>query len=136
MVTSSAIQAITRPCVLLVEDDCAVRRSLQMLLQGQGYDVRSHATGASLLADPRVAEAVCVIADYQMASLDGLAVLARLRSGGWHGPAILVTAFGTAEVRRRATAAGFGAVIEKPFGGQALLATIQRLVGATDRSAP
>lgn len=128
MVTSSAIQAATRPCVLLVEDDDAVRRSLQMVLQGQGYDVRAHATGATLLADPRLCEAICLIADYRMASSDGLSVLARLRSSGWLGPAILVTAFGSADIRSRAAAAGFTQVFEKPFSGRALLTAVERLV--------
>lgn len=125
---------VERPRILLVEDDPGVRRSLQLLLQARGYDVRSHATGATLLADPAVETAVCMVADYRLTGLDGVEVLQALRARGWSGPAILITAFGSSGLTARAVAAGYASVVEKPMRDQILVATLTRLMAALSSS--
>lgn len=120
--------------VMLVEDDPAVRRSLQLLLHARGFDVRSHATGPTLLADPMARTAACFIADYRMEDLDGIEVLSRLRESGWNGPAVLITAYPSTDLMARATTAGFDAVMDKPFREYHLVDTLLRLVRA--REAP
>jgi FixJ family two-component response regulator len=118
-----------RPKILLVEDDPAVRRSLQFLLLARGFDVRAHASGATLLADPLIDKAVCFVADYRMDDLDGIEVLARLRARAWDRPAILITAYPSQDLIERATKAGFDAVIDKPFREHMLADTVVRLIG-------
>ncbi|MDX3910948.1 MAG: response regulator [Sphingobium sp.] len=117
--------------LLLVEDDPGVRRSLQLLLRARGFDVRAYAAGAALLADPLANQACCFVADYSMDELDGLEVLTRLKSRGWAGPAILITAFPTPALKNRAMAAGFSVVLEKPFREHVLADTVTRLTGQT-----
>lgn len=117
----------SRPRILLVEDDSAVRRSLQLLLQARGWDVRAHASGATMLEDPAWRQAACMVADYQLAGLDGFEVLARLRAKGWAGPAVLITAYPSAELTDRAAAGGFAQVIEKPFREGAVADAVARL---------
>jgi FixJ family two-component response regulator len=68
-----------RPKIILVEDDPAVRRSLQLLLQGRGYAIRSYASSAALRADLTTADAACLVTDFRMPELDGFAVLRTLR---------------------------------------------------------
>jgi FixJ family two-component response regulator len=116
-----------RPRLLLVEDDAGVRRSLQLLLHARGFEVRAYSAGAALLADPLADEAGCFVADYSMDDLDGLEVLARLRARGWCGPAVLITAFATADLREKALACGFDEVLEKPFREHVLGDTVVRL---------
>lgn len=115
-----------RPKILLVEDEPGVRRSLQLLLHARGYDVRSYASSAALVADPLVDEAICLVADYRMPEMDGLAVLRSLRARGWQRPAILVTAYGSPDLVERAMRAGFSAVIEKPLREHALADAVAR----------
>ena len=124
----SAALIVEPPRILLVEDDPGVRRSLQLLLQARGYDVRAHATGATLLADPAVEAALCLVADYRLTGLDGIEVLQALRARGWSGPAILITAFASPSLTARATVAGYASVIEKPMRDQILVATLARLM--------
>lgn len=119
-----------RPTILLVEDDAAVRRSLQLLLTAKGFDVRAYAVGASLLTDDSVAGAACLVADYKMAGLDGVALLEGLRGRGWHGPAILITAYASPELRAQALSTGFDEVIEKPLPQHRLGAAVWRAVEA------
>jgi FixJ family two-component response regulator len=118
----------SRPRVVLVEDDAAVRRSLQLLLQGRGYDVRAYASGVALLVDPAAGDAACFIADYRLAELDGIEILSELRRRKWHGPAVLITAFVSPDLTERAKAAGFDADIAKPFLDHFLVDEIGRLV--------
>jgi len=120
MNNQSVREQTPRQRILLVEDDAGVRRSLQLLLQGRGLDVRAYATGDALLLDPTAREATALVADYRMNGLDGLDVLARLRAIGWPGRALLITAFPSADLDARAKALGYDAVIEKPFRQNAL----------------
>lgn len=119
----------TRPTILLLEDDDGVRRALQLLLQGQGYDVRAHAAGVSLLADSHVTQATLLIADYRVEDIDGIAVLTQLRLRAWEAPAILVTAHCSADLQRRAAEAGYAAVLDKPLRQRSLVNLVSRLTG-------
>lgn len=119
-----------RPVVIVAEDDPAVRRSLQLLLHGKGYDVRSHGSATSLLGDPATRGAVCLIADYRMAGLNGVELLHGLRATGWNGAAVLITAFLSHGICIEARQAGFGEILEKPFRDRSLIDTVLRLTGA------
>ncbi|MCI4592459.1 response regulator [Sphingobium sp. BYY-5] len=116
-----------QPKILLLEDDAGVRRSLQLLLQAQGFEVRAYAASAALLADETARDAACLVADYRVEDIDGIAVLMRLRAKNWTGPAILITAFSSQDLRERATSAGYAVVLEKPLRQHVLVETISRL---------
>jgi FixJ family two-component response regulator len=122
------VSPAVRPNIMLVESDAAVRRSLQLVLQARGYGVKAHASGQTLLDDPVIATAACLITEYQLDGLDGFEILSRLRARGWTAPALLITAYPTQSVVERAAIEGFGAVIEKPFREAAVAAAIRRLV--------
>lgn len=128
MESQSAVDRDVRPRIMLVEDDAAIRRPLQLGLQARGYDVRAYASGATLLADPTVATAAGLIADHDMPGLDGLAVLRALRASGWYEPAILITESPSSELVHEAEDEGFAEVVRKPLREQALVNMISRLV--------
>ena len=119
-----------RPRLLLVEDDAGVRRSLQFLLRGRGYDVRAYATGRQMLADTSSEDAVCLITDYRMDDMNGLEILRVLRTRGWFNPAILITAFHGAGLMSTARDAGFETVLEKPLQEHVLVSAIDRSLRA------
>jgi FixJ family two-component response regulator len=120
----------SRPCVLLLEDDAGVRRSLHLLLRAHGFDVRSHASARRLFDDLGIGEAQFLIADYQLGEDTGINVLRALRAAGWMRRAILVTAYPSATVTEAARAQGYDAVLEKPVDPRELL----RLVGVSPES--
>ena len=117
-----------RPRLVLVDDDPSVRRSLQLLLQANEYDVRAYASGAHLCRDDASLTAACLIADYRMQGYDGLETLVALRERGWIGRAVLVTGFPSSLLTDIATDAGFDAILEKPLRDHLLLRTIRQLV--------
>jgi FixJ family two-component response regulator len=108
-----------------VEDDASLRRSIQMLLQGRGFDVRAFAGADPMLLDERLDEAVCLVTDYRLGNRDGIELLLSLRARAWHGPAVLITAYSTEAVRSAAERAGFVEIIEKPFKEHVLVNTIR-----------
>ncbi|PTQ11584.1 response regulator [Sphingomonas oleivorans] len=128
-VESAAPYEAERPRLLLVEDDSGVRRSIQLLLQARGFDVRAYAEGSALLSDPGPQMAVGLIADYRLPELEGLSVLRSLRATGWDGPAILITAYPSEDLTELAKAAGYDAVLEKPLAEHLLVETTLRLLG-------
>jgi FixJ family two-component response regulator len=116
--------------IVILDDDPGSRRSMQMLLQGRGFQVRSFAVPELLIADVRANNPVCLVTDYRMAGYDGLQVLDALRAAGWMGKAILVTAFGSPELMQKAIAHGFETVLDKPCKESAL---VNAVIEATAR---
>lgn len=121
-----------RPLLFLLEDDPAVRRSLQLVLQGRGFDVRAHESPVTLLADEGICAAACLIADYRLAHMTGIDVLLALRGLGWLGPAILITGHGSKDLSKRAAEAGFAAIFEKPLRKFSLVKALHKLTRHSD----
>jgi FixJ family two-component response regulator len=117
-----------RPRLHIVEDDHGVRRSMQLLFQGQGFAVRAYPSGEALLADRESVPPDCLLVDYRLGDLNGVALLAAVRKRGWAGPAVLVTGFPSAELTARALQAGYSAVFEKPLRERTLVQALRRLV--------
>ncbi|RMB28673.1 response regulator receiver domain-containing protein [Sphingomonas sp. PP-F2F-G114-C0414] len=76
--------------VSLVDGDPAIRRARQIMLLSEHYDVRSYATGAALLADPRSRDVPCIVVDVEGPESTGMATLQAMRASGWRGKAILL----------------------------------------------
>src|SRR3546814_12571472 len=71
-----------RPYILLVAEENALRRSLQLTLRARGYEVRAFASGAHALAEPSALQATCLITDHHMAEMTGEDLLRVLRAAG------------------------------------------------------
>lgn len=117
--------------VLVVDDDEAVRHSLKFILELEGYAVRLYADGADLLGDGALPTNGCLVVDYWMPGLDGVQLVGRLRDRAVDLPAILITGRSTNDLRRRAKAAGFHRVVDKPFEDGALLDGIHDALAAS-----
>ena len=116
--------------VLLVEDDAAVRRSLQLLLVGQGYDVRAYPGAAGLAQDPEALRADCLVADLVIPDGNAVTLLSDLRVSGWKGQAVLISGHLTNEWAERALAHGYAAAFAKPIGDAVLTKCLARLMPA------
>lgn len=109
------------PEILIVDDDQAVRRSLYLFLRGHGYRVKAYPDLRSAVNDPEALGASLLLADYRLVGADGFDVLRRLRGVGFAGSAVLVTAFVTDDLTRKAEAEGFDLVLDKPVRRHQLL---------------
>lgn len=105
-----------------------MRRSLQLLLRAQDYDVRAYGSGQSLSADPEALKADCLVADLLIPDTDGVSLLGKLRAVGWKGPAILISGHMDDAWKSRAQKGGFAHVLEKPLSDNLLVAALRKLV--------
>ena len=123
-----------QPCVLLAEDDREMRMLLAAALRQAGYDVVEALDGVDLLdciawvveRRPDWSETV-LVSDVRMPAMGGLEVLARLRSMGWPGPIILITAFGDEATHDLARRLGATHVLDKPFDLDVLCEAIRQV---------
>ncbi|MDO8981466.1 MAG: response regulator [Afipia sp.] len=100
--------------ILVVDDDAALRNSLEFSLGIEGYDVRAYASGSALLAEDNFPESGCMIIDQRLPDIQGLKLIDVLRERAIMLPAILVTTHPTRALRRYAAEANVP-IVEKPF---------------------
>jgi FixJ family two-component response regulator len=118
-----------RPLVYVVDDDEAVRDSLETYLALKGLSVVAFASGRELLdGEPDDGPEILII-DVNMPDIDGLSLLEALRGRGVQAPAIVVTGLGDGDLRERAARAGAADFFDKPVDPRALVRAILRLLG-------
>ena len=113
-----------RRTILIVDDDQAVREALKFTLELEGMSVRACGSGKLLLQHPELASADCLVIDYKMPEMDGLAVLEALKKRGISVPAILITSALNKDIERQAIARGVAGILEKPLVEDVLLKAI------------
>ncbi len=116
-----------RRIVHVIDDDEAVRRAIAMLLRSAGFHAETYPSGSAFLKElPAQDEAggMCVLTDLRMPDLDGLELFRRLKTQGFTGPVIVMTAHGDVATAVRAIKAGATDFIEKPFDDETLLTAI------------
>ena len=115
----------------VVDDDAAVRHSLERLLESMGFATVSYTTpGAFLLAAPHLLGG-CVLLDVKMPGISGLEVQARLRTIGFVQPIIVITGQGDIQTAVLAMKAGAFDFLEKPYEDEVLLAAIEAALAAS-----
>ncbi|BDA85685.1 response regulator [Aureimonas sp. SA4125] len=111
--------------VLLVDDDAAVRGSLVFALELEGLAVRAYADPNEFISTGDFSASACLVIDYVLPGMDGIALLDTLRRRGVALPAILIAGRMTDGMRSRALGVGFAAILEKPLEDNALLDAIR-----------
>jgi two-component system response regulator FixJ len=119
--------------VHVVDDDAAVRRSLERLLSSAGFAAVSYPTPEAFLEAAPGLAAGCILLDVQMPGMDGLMLQAELRARGGGLPVIVMTGHGDVARAVRAMKAGAADFIEKPFDDEILVAAIEAALGKVGR---
>jgi two-component system response regulator FixJ len=112
--------------IYLVDDDEAVRESLQMLLEASGYRVESLSSPIAFLALPALRAEACLLVDVYMPEMDGLTLQAELNRRSQGIPVIVMTGHADVPLAIRAMKAGALDFLEKPFERAALFAAVDR----------
>jgi two-component system response regulator FixJ len=119
--------------VYVVDDDAAVRRSLERLLDSAGFKAISYETPMTFLDAVPGLSGGCVLLDVRMPGLDGLAVQAWLAKLESAIPVIVMTGQGDVQTAVRAMKAGAVDFIEKPFDDGVLLNAIEVALTQSER---
>jgi DNA-binding NtrC family response regulator len=111
--------------ILIIDDEAAIRESLETLLAIEGYNVeaaRSAEEGLAMLAaSPRD----LVLLDFALPDRNGIEVLDEIRDRDPGLPVIMITAYGTVENAVKAIQAGATNFIQKPWDNEKLLADVR-----------
>ncbi len=120
--------------VYVIDDDPAMRDSLDFLLDAAGLKARLFESAVSFLeALPELGPG-CIVSDVRMPNLDGLELLKRLRETNKAFPIIIMTGHGDIPLAVEAMKLGAIDFIEKPFEDDRLIGTITAaLSGAAQR---
>ncbi len=112
--------------ILLVDDEVSIRKTLQEILQDEGYEVVTTETaeeGLQQLSKNSLFDSI--ISDIWMPTMDGLEFLQKVKQGFPEIPVIMISGHGTIETAVKATKIGAFDFIEKPLSLEKVLLTLK-----------
>lgn len=110
--------------VYVVDDDAAVRRSLQRLVRAAGWNAEAFASAAEFLEGPLCSGTGCVIVDVNMPGMNGPELQQRMTELGFSLPVIFLTGHGDVPTGVRAMKNGAVDFLLKPVDDEVLLRVI------------
>lgn len=113
------------PIIAIVDDDEALRNSLDNLLRSVGFRVQGFASAEAFLQAQHAPETACLLLDVRLPGMNGLDLQRQLVAAHWGIPIIFVTAYANDDMRARALAAGAVAFLSKPCREEELLQAIE-----------
>jgi two-component system response regulator FixJ len=124
--------------VYIVDDDEAVRDSLELLLASAGFDTLAFDCAEAFLAHPAKAAGACLLSDIRMPGMSGVELMESLRARGAACAVVLITGHGDVPLAVDAMKRGATDFIEKPFDDGRLIGAIAAAMaqGAGARPAP
>ncbi len=114
--------------VYVVDDDEAVRDSLQWLLEGKDYRVRCFESAESFLSRYDAREVACLIVDIRMGGMTGLELQNRLIENKSPLPIVFITGHGDVPMAVDTMKKGAMDFIQKPFKEDQLLDLVERML--------
>lgn len=119
--------------VFVVDDDEAMRDSLEFLLSSAGCPVRVFETAERLLAALPDGNCGCVISDVRMPAIDGLELLKRIKAERPSLPVVMITGHGDVPLAVEAMKLGATDFVEKPFDDERLIGAVQAALAGAPR---
>jgi two-component system response regulator FixJ len=113
--------------IFIVDDDEAIRDSLELLLRASGFaNIVVYASARDFLAQAEPLPGECLLLDVRMPEMDGLELQEELNRRGLRLPVIIMTGHADVPIAVRAMKAGASDFIEKPFSDELLLDCVKR----------
>jgi len=122
------------PIVHIVDDDDGVRESLSLLLEMNGYGIRTFPSGDQFLQELSTIEPGCILLDIHMPGRSGLEVLRALLEQHSPLPIVMMTGQGDIGMAVSAMKAGASDFIEKPFSTKQILSAIGNAIRVMENS--
>src|SRR5215468_5797807 len=123
-------------CVFVVDDDRAMRESLQNLLCSAGLAVQTFASAHEFLTYPRPTAPSCLVLDVRLPGLSGLELQQELAKDEAPLPIIFITGHGDIPMTVRAMKAGALEFLTKPFRDQDLLTAVAQALHRDHQTVP
>ncbi|MBU1355051.1 MAG: response regulator [Candidatus Edwardsbacteria bacterium] len=110
--------------IMIIDDEPAVGEMMTTLLESEGYEAMVAYDGQDGLEQMGKTPADLLLLDYMLPGMDGIEVLCEVRHRWPELPVIMITAFGSPELKARANKFKVVDVVSKPFDTQKLLEQI------------
>jgi DNA-binding response OmpR family regulator len=124
-----------KACILVVEDDAALRQGLMDVLVFNGYEVRGIADGDRAVAALLEAPCDLVLLDVMLPGLDGFAVCREIRRRRPNQAVVMLTAKGAEDDIVAGFKAGADDYIPKPFSLRELLVRVEAVLRRAGKNA-
>jgi FixJ family two-component response regulator len=124
---------VSRGEIFVMDEDVAMRETLSIALQEEGYDVVCFADGAALLSLARERTPVCMFIEVRNPDQCGLDILRKLRAEDYPAPIFIISGHG--DIPMAVAAIRYGALdfIEKPFRNSDVVARVKAAMGELSR---
>jgi FixJ family two-component response regulator len=117
------------PTVFIIDDDAAVRASIQDLLESLGLRSEAFETAEQFLRSKRSDGPSCLILDVRLPGINGLDFQRRLADAGFQIPIIFITGHGDIPMTVKAMKSGAVEFLTKPFLDTDLLDAVHQALG-------
>ncbi len=115
--------------IAIIDDDEAILDAVQFVLEIEGWQVWTFATGETFLADFRRHEPDCIILDPHLPTMNGAEVARSVYAVNRHIPIICLTAYPTSPVTAEVMQAGARVMLTKPATFEELYEQVQTAIG-------
>jgi two-component system, LuxR family, response regulator FixJ len=119
----------------VIDDDEAVRESIEFLLRSARLTVKTYESAAAFLAVVPTINSGCVITDVRMPGISGIDLLRRLKELQIRLPVIVITGHGDVPLAVEAMKSGAVDFLEKPFEDDVLLNSVRTALHRSEASA-
>ena len=124
----SAIASSTSASILVIDDEAAIRESLEVLLTLEGFGIRTAIDGEQGLRILEQENFDLVLLDLALPGQSGLELLPQIKERQPEMPVIMITAYGTVDNVVEAIRAGAENFVQKPWDNEKLMADIRSAV--------
>jgi two-component system, NtrC family, nitrogen regulation response regulator NtrX len=114
-----------KPRILVIDDEAAIRDSLRMILEYEGYGFTGAASGQDGIALVQRDRPDLVLLDIKMPGMDGMDVLRRLRALDEGLPVVMISGHGTTSTAVEAIKSGALDFLDKPLSSERVILTLQ-----------
>ncbi|MGJ4929457.1 response regulator FixJ [Bradyrhizobium sp. HKCCYLS2038] len=121
--------------VYVIDDDEAMRDSLNFLLDSSGFDVTLFDNAQAFLDRLPTLAFGCVVSDVRMPGIDGIELLKRMKAIGSSFPILVMTGHGDVPLAVEAMKLGAVDFLEKPFEDERLVAMIELAIRQAEPAA-
>jgi FixJ family two-component response regulator len=124
---------VSRGEIFVMDEDVAMRETLSIALQEEGYDVVCFADGTALLALARERTPACMFIEVRNPDQAGLELLKKLRAENYPAPIFIISGHGDIPMAVSAIRHGALDFIEKPFRSGDVVARLKAAMGELSR---
>ncbi|MGZ8387743.1 MAG: response regulator FixJ [Rhodoplanes sp.] len=122
------------PVVHVIDDDEAVRRSLEFLLHSARFKTRTYETALAFLNALPDIPSGCIVTDVKMPEMSGVELLRHLRQKNLRIPVIIITGHADVPMAVEAMKSGAADFLEKPFDDEVLLSAVRSALATVENA--